>query len=175
MANRRSATSSKVPAAVMPVPASASATNASLKLASLIDACLLQDAGIGRPMKVGKEGIAGVAAALAEWQRLDHKALHTDWARRARIAVDLLSGIPSLRTELARDINGSPLFRARIYLDGEVAAEQVANRLAEGEPSIRVWRLGIPSGYFELDPRTVTDDEMLTACRAVGAVACQLS
>ncbi len=32
MANRRSATSSKVPAAVMPVPASASATNASLKL-----------------------------------------------------------------------------------------------------------------------------------------------
>jgi L-seryl-tRNA(Ser) seleniumtransferase len=140
--------------------------------ASFIESCLLQDAGIGRPMKVGKEGIAGVIAALAEWQRLDRGALHADWTRRAGIAVEVLRGMPSVRVELARDIDGSPLFRARIHVKGGITAEQIANRLVEGKPSIRVWRLGIPSGYFELDPRTVTDDEMLTACRAVAAMLC---
>ena len=138
--------------------------------APLIEACLLQDSGIGRPMKVGKEGIASVLAALVEWQRLDREALIAAWKHRADLALQLLRDIPSTRVMLAKDIDGSPLVRTRIYFDGKSSAEQIAQRLAEGEPSIRVWRLGIPQGYFELDPRTVSDHEMRTASLAVKAM-----
>ena len=137
--------------------------------ATLIDACLMQDAGIGRPMKVGKEGIASVIAALSMWRRQDRPAAHDEWTRRASHALGALADIASLKVELARDIDGSPLFRARIHVSGKPNAEQVAQRLIDGTPSVRVWRLGLPRGYFELDPRTVTDEEMATACKAVRA------
>ena len=66
---------------------------------------------------------------------------------------------------------GSPLMRARIHVSGALTAEQFAQRLADGDPSIRVWRLGLPRGYFELDPRTVTDGEMTAICEIVRTIA----
>ena len=135
---------------------------------SLIEACLMQDAGIGRPMKVGKEGIASVIAALDEWRRQDRKAVHADWTRRARLAVDALGGIPGLRVEIAPDTPGSPLNRARIHAG---SCDRIVRALASGEPSIRVWQHGLPHGYFELDPRTIDDQDMQTICRAIQALA----
>jgi uncharacterized pyridoxal phosphate-dependent enzyme len=134
---------------------------------ALIEACLLQDFGIGRPMKVGKEGIASVIAALDVWRQEDRAAVHAEWTRRARMACDLLAGLPGFKVEIAPDMDGSPLQRARIHAPDAMA---IADRLAAGEPSIRVWRLGLPHGYFELDPRTVTDDEMSAICRAIRAI-----
>ncbi len=134
---------------------------------ALIEACLLQDAGIGRPMKVGKEGIASVIAALEVWQRENRSAVHADWKRRAQMACDLLAGISGLQTEVAPDTEGSPLYRARIHA---VDATGIVDRLAAGDPSIRVWRLGLPHGYFELDPRTVSDDEMSSICQVIRAI-----
>lgn len=135
--------------------------------ASLIEACLLQDVGIGRPMKVGREGIASVIAALARWRNTDRAAVHAVWTKRAGAAMGALADVRFLKVDLARDIEGSPLFRARIQVTGKLTAAQVAQRLADGTPSVRVWRLGLPLGFFELDPRTVTDDEMIVTCNAV--------
>jgi len=134
---------------------------------ALIEACLMQDSGIGRPMKVGKEGIASVIAALEVWRRQDRTAVHADWTRRARMACDLLAGLPGFEAGIAPDMAGSPLNRARIRTPN---ATSIADRLAAGDPSIRVWRLGLPHGYFELDPRTVTDDEMRTICQTIRAI-----
>jgi seryl-tRNA(Sec) selenium transferase len=134
---------------------------------ALIEACLLQDSGIGRAMKVGKEGIASVIAALDAWRRQDRNSVHTDWKRRASHASDALRELPGLRVELAPDMEGSPLYRARIHVK---VPERIVQRLADGDPSIRVWRHGLPHGYFELDPRTITDDEMATICRAIHVI-----
>lgn len=134
----------------------------------LIDACLLQDQGIGRPMKIGKEGIAGVIAALGAWRSENRKDVYASWTRRARLAGELLGDVRGLRIELAADMEGSPLQRARVHM---TAPEQMVERLAASEPSIRVWRLGLPHGYFELDPRTITDDEMRSICRAIRTIA----
>ena len=41
----------------------------------LVRAAYLQNGGIGRGMKVGKEGIAGTIAALQAWERRDHAAV----------------------------------------------------------------------------------------------------
>ena len=46
------------------------------------------------------------------------------------------SAAPGLRVELAADMQGSPLFRARIHAKN---CEQIVQALADGEPSIRVW------------------------------------
>jgi L-seryl-tRNA(Ser) seleniumtransferase len=119
-------------------------------------------------MKVGKEGIASVIAALDAWRRNDWAAVHADWTRRAALAADALAGVPGLRTVIAPDLPGSPLHRTRIHV---ADAAGMADVLAGGEPSIRVWRLGLTKGYFELDPRMVSDREMADICRAIRAIA----
>jgi L-seryl-tRNA(Ser) seleniumtransferase len=133
-----------------------------------VEACLLQDAGIGRPMKVGKEGIVSVVAALHAWQCQNRNAAYVEWKRRASLAVAALSAVPGLRVELAADMQGSPLIRARIHAKN---CDQIVTALADGEVSIRVWQHGLPHGFFELDPRTVDDDEMQAVCRAIRAIA----
>lgn len=140
---------------------------------AMIDACLLQDSGIGRPMKVGKEGVAATIAALDEWQRTDLTARYAVWEERARLALEVLDGCPGLRGELARDIASSPLFRTRLHVSGKLSADNLTERLAQGSPSIRVWRLGVPHGYFELDPRHVSDDEMLIICDVIRSICSQ--
>ena len=57
----------------------------------LVRAAYLQTWGIGRPMKVGKEGVAGALAALERWRARDHDAER----RRARMTLELLA--PALR------------------------------------------------------------------------------
>ena len=42
--------------------------------AALVRAAFLQNGGIGRGMKVGKEGMAGAIAALEAWEKRDHDA-----------------------------------------------------------------------------------------------------
>ena len=58
----------------------------------LVRATYLQNIGIGRGMKVGKEGIAGAIAALEAWATRDHAAI------RARQAPRFRSGAPPWKT-----------------------------------------------------------------------------
>lgn len=127
----------------------------------LIDACRLQDHGIGRPMKVGKEGIASVIAALDSWKRPEQIALFANWKRRSAMAISLLAG---LRVEVAIDMTGSPLYRARIHMED---ARRVVLQLQAGQPSIRVWQHGLKFGFFEIDPRLISDEDMVVICEAV--------
>ena len=59
--------------------------------------------------------------------------------------------------------------RARIQVGAPAAltADRIVQQLADADPSIRVWRAGLSHGYFELDPRTITDAEMLMICRTI--------
>jgi L-seryl-tRNA(Ser) seleniumtransferase len=52
---------------------------------------------LGRGMKIGKEEIVGLIAALERFLTLDHEALATAWVRTARYLADELQGIPGLR------------------------------------------------------------------------------
>ena len=96
----------------------------------LIRACYLQNWGIGRAMKVGKEGIAGCMAAVERWYSRDEQAD----ARR----FDQLAGVFS-RSLPARHVAGA----SRLEIDtssvaGRITARQLANLLREGAPPIWV-------------------------------------
>ena len=58
----------------------------------LVRAAYLQNGGIGRGMKVGKEGIAGAIAALEAWERRDHAAVRARETRGAAAMAGCAAG-----------------------------------------------------------------------------------
>lgn len=136
----------------------------------LVRACYLQERGIGRAMKVGKEGIVGAVAALERWKTLDHDAIHQQEARRVESAVQRLRGLDGLEVDLEPDPTGNPITRVKVTVVPEragVTAFQLARRLAEGNPAIVVRDHHVDRGYLLLDPCNLSDEEMDQVCAKI--------
>jgi L-seryl-tRNA(Ser) seleniumtransferase len=137
---------------------------------ALVDACLLQERGIGRAMKVGKEGIAGVIAGLSEWMRVPQADRELQWKDRAQRMCEYLAGAPGLAAELETDLPEGRIHRARVRVDEQrtgMTAHKLAEQLRLGDPSIRVWEAGLKRGFFELDPRCLSDVEAGEVCNRI--------
>jgi L-seryl-tRNA(Ser) seleniumtransferase len=121
---------------------------------ALVRAALLQNLGIGRGMKVGKEGIVGAIAALEAWSRRDHAAHRRQEEARVLLWMARLSGIPGLRVEPSPDPTGNPITRLRVFVepDSGTSAWDLADALAAGERPVMVRDDDIEHGFFELDP-----------------------
>jgi L-seryl-tRNA(Ser) seleniumtransferase len=95
----------------------------------LIRACYLQNWGIGRAMKVGKEGIAGCMAAVERWYSRDQGEEAARYARLAAILAERLDASPA----------GKPSAVIVKIPDGvKLGARPLANRLRESDPPIWV-------------------------------------
>ncbi len=98
-------------------------------------------AGIGRPMKVSKENIIGLVAALELFMNTDHDAVWAQWRAQAQHIVDRLQGIPGLRVVLEDHDPNRQGPQAVIYFEydwkGPSPAE-VRAKLLEEEPPIYV-------------------------------------
>lgn len=134
--------------------------------ADLIRAMYSQNAGIGRTMKVGKEGIFGTIAAIEEREATDLR--EWDDAQRAKAAAlaARLEEIPGVAVSLERDKVGQPVTRVRLEVDPQVAgldAAAICRELERGEPSIKPRAHHTDEGWFLLEPVHITDTEMDTA------------
>jgi L-seryl-tRNA(Ser) seleniumtransferase len=128
----------------------------------LVRAAYLQNGGIGRGMKVGKEGIVGAIAALEAWAKRDHAAHRREEEARVALWMRELGDIPGIRLELSPDPTKNPITRLRLYVDPAIAAItawDLADALAEGERPTMVRNDEIAHGYFELDPCNLSDGE----------------
>jgi D-glucosaminate-6-phosphate ammonia-lyase len=130
-----------------------------------VRAAYLQNGGIGRGMKVGKEGIAGTMAALAAWERRDHAAVRA----RERAHLELwrhgLAGEAGITTRIVPDPTGNPLDRLEVALDpgpAGLAAWELAEALAAGDPPVIVRGHELEHGFFQLDPCNLHDGEAAT-------------
>ena len=65
--------------------------------------------GIGRGMKVGKEEIMGLLAAVERFLTMDHDAQWRLWETRVAEMVEMLAGIPGVN--LRSDVPKSPTIR----------------------------------------------------------------
>ena len=137
---------------------------------ALVRAAYLQNLGIGRGMKVGKEGIAGVIAALEAWENRDHAGIRA----RERKALDLwaktLEGRPGIAARITPDPTGNPLDRLRIDIDPNIAritAWDLADRLAAGDPPIIVRDHEAEHNYLFLDPCNLHPDEETVVARRI--------
>ena len=133
----------------------------------LVRAAYLQNRGIGRGMKVGKESIAGVMAALLAWERRDHVAIRT----REDAVLDLwqqaLSSSTGLHCERIDDPTGNPLQRLRVKVlpPSGWSARGLADALAAGDPPVMVRDYQTRLGHFELDPCNLHPGEAETVRR----------
>ncbi len=128
-----------------------------------IRACYHQERGIGRPMKAGKENVAGAIAALDQWLTTDHASVHRAEAARLDRAEALLQNLGGIRLEREPDPPGNPFERLMIHVDARVArisAFQLGQALAAGKPKIVLRSLHADRGYLLLDVRRIDDAEL---------------
>ncbi len=109
----------------------------------LVQAAWLHSAphhALGRPMKVGKEDIVGMLAAVEMWVRRDHQAEWTTWTGWLDQIAHAVAGLPSLTSEVLQPAglsNRSP--RLVIHWDSNrlgITGEEVERHLWQGDPRI---------------------------------------
>ena len=121
---------------------------------ALVQAAALQNRGIGRGMKVGKESIAGVMAALQAWGRRDHQAIRTRERQALDLWMQVLAPSADVQCRLAPDPTGNPLDRLRVTVlpSSHWTARSLADALAAADPPVMVRDYQTDLGYFDLDP-----------------------
>lgn len=121
----------------------------------LVRAAYLQNIGIGRGMKIGKESIAGAIAALEAWQTRDHAGIRADERAALDLWRSMLAGIGGVDPKIVPDPTGNPLDRLQVEIDADrlgASAATMARVLAEQDPAIIVRSHEVELGYFQLDP-----------------------
>ena len=112
---------------------------------------------IGRPMKVGKEEIIGLLAAVERYVQLDHDQLMKDYEDQVQYVIDECSAVPHLSAR--RDFPseaGQPMPRAEVTLDERnlgISRDDMLRELRDGEPSISLAAAG-EHGIF-VNPQTL--------------------
>ena len=142
--------------------------------ADLIKAMYLQNSGIGRTMKVGKEGIFGTIAAIEERMAIELSDWDTAQKEKAQRLVEHIGEIPGMIVSLERDKVGQPVTRVRLEVDPAVTgldAAQICAELERSEPSIKPRAHHTDEGWFLLEPVHITDDEMAYAAKRLHDIA----
>lgn len=136
----------------------------------LVRALYLQNRGIGRTMKVGKEGIIGAMAALERWATRDHGQMQTEELERVTQWEATLGDVPGLTLARHADWTGNPITRLRVTVEPQRAglyAWELTARLAARQPAVVVRDDLVEHGYFFLDPCNVDNDEATTVGDAI--------
>jgi D-glucosaminate-6-phosphate ammonia-lyase len=139
----------------------------------LIEAVVLQNRGIGRPMKVGKEGIFGAMAALEHRMEMDVSAWQAEQDRKMHTIIERLGGIAGVQMSVEHDANGNPFSRARLDVDLQVAginAKVLSRAVADGSPSIRLRAHHVDEGYVMIDAIEMNDAEVEVTCQRLEAL-----
>ena len=119
--------------------------------------------GLGRPLKVGKEEMMGLLAAVERYLKLDHGARAQYCEDTVRMFCESLNPLAGVKAERAfPNEAGQPLPWCRVTVDpaavGKTAADLVQDFLDQ-DPSIAVSPLN--EGQFHLNPMTLNPGEEL--------------
>jgi L-seryl-tRNA(Ser) seleniumtransferase len=140
----------------------------------LVRAAFLQNNGIGRGMKVGKESIAGTIAALEAWGKRDHAAVRARETGYLKLWLQRLAKIPGLKPSIVPDPTDNPLDRLKLEVDAAASgttAWALAAALARAEPPIIVRDHEVEHGHFYLDPCNLHPGEAEVVADQIAAVA----
>ncbi len=135
----------------------------------LVHAARLQNRGIGRGMKVGKESIAGVMAALQAWGQRDHAAVRAREDAALRVWIDAIATCTSVSCRRVDDPTGNPLQRLRVQVLPHCgwSARNLADALAAGTPPVMVRDYQTDLGYIDLDPCNLHDGQALIVAQCL--------
>lgn len=125
----------------------------------MVRAAYLHNTGIGRGMKVGKESIAGVIAAMGAWMQRDHDGIRAEEDAALTLWQGVVTGMPGIIATKMDDPTANPLQRLQINVDSKQAgasAATFARALGQEDPAIIVRNHEVELGYFQLDPCNLT-------------------
>jgi len=96
---------------------------------------------IGRGMKVNKEEMVGMLAAIERFVTLDHAALDREYQRRADVILKSLARIDGVTASITVPEVANHVPHVKVVLDTAVTGitgQEISKRLREGTPSIGV-------------------------------------
>lgn len=129
----------------------------------LIDSIARQgppNALIGRPMKVGKEELCGMLAAVEWYLGLDLTALAKRYEAEVKTVIDAVSGLPGVNATRAwPNEAGQPLPRAEVTLGegARLSRDLLQERLRTGRPRIELSDAGSHGVY--VNPQNLVDGD----------------
>lgn len=100
---------------------------------------------IGRMMKVSKEDMIALLAAVERFVRTDHQAEQREWERRIGVIEKTLKDIPTLQAERIVPAIANHVPHVQLTWDErqlKLTPAQVTKELAAGEPPIVIGRVG---------------------------------
>lgn len=119
----------------------------------LVHACYLQEMGIGRPMKVGKEGIISIISSIESWLERDQEAIIARQTLQAERFIQRMAEEPGVIGEIKRT-RFSPSVRVVMHINEEVTrvpAWLINAELAAYDPVIKMDDYAIHQGRMEWD------------------------
>lgn len=121
----------------------------------------LQGKGIGRAMKIGKENILGLTAAVEEYLE---KGSETGEEMQKRLTpfIAALNTIEQLTASMEQDSAGREIYRAKVEIEptAPLSAKEVIAELKTGNLAIYTREYRANNGIIEFDIRAVNQTEM---------------
>ncbi|MBQ4372041.1 MAG: DgaE family pyridoxal phosphate-dependent ammonia lyase [Firmicutes bacterium] len=131
----------------------------------LISWCKKQYQGIGRAMKVGKEQMVGLVAALDRYDSIDHEAQAAGNLKTVEWLNERINAIPGCRAVTVQDEAGRKIYRSKVTFDPAcgMSALEVDAKMREGNPSVhcRPNLLSLGAMLFDVRPLVPGDKELI--------------
>lgn len=127
-----------------------------------IDWVRLQSQGIGRAMKVGKEGILGLTQAIAEYYTRGHET-GQQMVAKMDIFVTTLNQIKGVSAQVVWDSAGRDIARTEITFDEALlglSTAEIVSQLTATSPAVYCRGYKVNEGKIEIDVRSVEKSDL---------------
>ncbi|WP_283126065.1 DgaE family pyridoxal phosphate-dependent ammonia lyase [Providencia stuartii] len=121
-----------------------------------------QSQGIGRAMKVGKEGILGLTLAIEQYLTAT-KETGAEMVERMSSFIEELNAIPAISARIVWDAAGRDIARAEISFDEKMIGKttyQIMHELKQGDTAIYFREYKANEGKVEADIRSVSNQQL---------------
>lgn len=118
--------------------------------------------GIGRPLKVGKEEICGLIAALEAFIEEDHDRCQREWTECVERIAERLDESPVLDPRVSHADKTSLVPSLVVHVDEDEADTTTASlvrSLREENPRVYIGGDHLHEAYFSVNPMSLTDEE----------------
>ena len=122
--------------------------------------------GVGRPMKIGKEGIMGLLKAMDNYVNKDHEKEIRENLKVVAYLNEEINKIKGLAAIQVQDEAGREIYRSQVSVDETLthkSAVQIDEELKNGDPAIHCRRHLLTLGKMSFDPRPMVkgDKELI--------------
>jgi len=119
------------------------------------------EGAVCRAMKVGKEEVMGLLAAVEAWKKYDLATLDKEWSRRVKKVAQLAETVPGVTTNIQTPPNGNRYPTLTVKWDEaafKLTVQECAKKLRTGNPPIETLTNTNPSTvagvHIEHDPKS---------------------